>query len=554
VVAVACGLLAGSATVLACRDAESAPTVPDSVLPGVEAPRAWVTILDPDRASPGYTLDLHRRRVPILVDLAGRIVHAWPEARVKSRVRLLPDGSLLAIALGRGLVRYDWEGREVWRYNAGPDLPHHDVIALSNGNVLAIVRRDGEETDDLLELDEHGEELWRWRSADHLVAWADERGISRDDGDLTHLNSVQELPANRWAEAGDQRFRPGNLLISARNLDAVFVIARDSGEVVWSWDQGLDMQHEALMVGPGLPGEGAILLLDNGFRGRHLDRQSRVISIDPLASRLDWEYRSEAFYTPTAGVQQPLPNGNVLVTSTRGGRVFEVTREGAIVWEWLPPTQPVRAARYARDHAPQLAALPRVPLSPVVPPEGYRWIDPRVYQFARRGVSRTVEIEGAPRRVLGRKAACRRLLVPGAPRLALEYGIDRAGLEAAGAAPGDLEFTVTVAEEQAEPVVLLRDRVGGGDPDPWRRWHADLDRLAFRRVTLCVSVEPVDRSTAVLPFGYLGTPSLAPRVLAGGKEPGGDLLAEGDEGEAADLTEEELEEQRRHLRALGYVD
>ncbi|HVS14777.1 MAG TPA: aryl-sulfate sulfotransferase [Thermoanaerobaculia bacterium] len=182
--AVTLALLVAAGVALACRQADPGRGAPDNVLPGVGDPRGWVTMLAPDLTSPGYTLDLYRRRVPIVVDLAGRIVHAWPQARVESRVRLLSDGSLLAIALGRGLVRYDWEGREVWRYHAGRDLPHHDVIALRNGNVLAIVRRDGEETDDLLEVDAGGREVWRWRSGEPLGRWARERGISQDDGDL----------------------------------------------------------------------------------------------------------------------------------------------------------------------------------------------------------------------------------------------------------------------------------------------------------------------------------------------------------------------------------
>ena len=72
--------------------------------PEASQTESWVTVFDPDRAWNGYTLGFYAHRIPILLDMNGRIVHEWPEARVKSRLRLLDDGSLLAIALGRGVV------------------------------------------------------------------------------------------------------------------------------------------------------------------------------------------------------------------------------------------------------------------------------------------------------------------------------------------------------------------------------------------------------------------------------------------------------------------
>ncbi len=36
-------------------------------------------------------------------------------------------------------------------------------------------------------------------------------------------------------------------------------------------------------------------------------------------------------------MQQRLPNGNTLITESSGGRIFEVTRDGEIVWEFFNP-------------------------------------------------------------------------------------------------------------------------------------------------------------------------------------------------------------------------
>ncbi|HXU29510.1 MAG TPA: hypothetical protein VN851_02945, partial [Thermoanaerobaculia bacterium] len=77
----------------------------------------WVTRYDPDRALNGYTLTLHDLRIPILLDMNGRPVHAWRAARIKSRVRLLPNGSILGIGLGHQVVEYDWDGRQTWEWN-----------------------------------------------------------------------------------------------------------------------------------------------------------------------------------------------------------------------------------------------------------------------------------------------------------------------------------------------------------------------------------------------------------------------------------------------------
>ena len=35
------------------------------------------------------------------------------------------------------------------------------------------------------------------------------------------------------------------------------------------------------------------------------------------------------------GKHQPLPNGNILITETEGGRAFEVTPNGETVWSFV---------------------------------------------------------------------------------------------------------------------------------------------------------------------------------------------------------------------------
>jgi len=79
-----------------------------------------------------------------------------------------------------------------------------------------------------------------------------------------------------------------------------------------------------------------ILVFDNGV----MKNASRVLELDPLLEEIIWEYKGDppgSFFTRGRGGNQPLPNGNVLITESNEGHVFEVTREGEIVWEFFNP-------------------------------------------------------------------------------------------------------------------------------------------------------------------------------------------------------------------------
>jgi len=51
-----------------------------------------------------------------------------------------------------------------------------------------------------------------------------------------------------------------------------------------------------------------------------------------------WEYKGDEknkFFSLASGSCQRLPNGNTLITESDRGRVFEVTPQGQIVWEYV---------------------------------------------------------------------------------------------------------------------------------------------------------------------------------------------------------------------------
>ncbi len=170
--------------------------------------------------------------------------------------------------------------------------------------------------------------------------------------------------------------------------------------------------HNIQWIKPGLPGSGHLLVFNNGgslFDGnpqsyifeinQYLDADGRDTGnyVNPpgagyytwkpanprdshkqpkqISNQVVWIYNSErstAFFGYSASGCQRLPNGNTLICSSTEGHLFEVTKEGEVVWEYINPvtregnilevipdcnamTNHVwRAYRYAPDH-PALA-------------------------------------------------------------------------------------------------------------------------------------------------------------------------------------------------------
>ena len=269
------------------------------------------------------------------------------------------------------------------------------------------------EDDHLVEYDAQGRITWEWFAGDHI----DELGFSpaaraaikagagagagpqqqRREFDWLHANSATYLGPNRWFDAGDKRFDPRNVIISSRQASLLAIIARD-GRVVWR--MGPDFrespqlqrigqiigQHQAHLIPKGLPGAGNLLLFDNGgSSGYGFDTpiarngygglaraSSRVLEIDPVKMEMVWSYAPAAgfFGTNISGAQR-LPNGNTLITEGPSGRVFEVTSQRRIVWEYINPAAgPGGNAVYRAYRLPYdwLAQLPRPAEQAVTPP------------------------------------------------------------------------------------------------------------------------------------------------------------------------------------------
>ena len=161
--------------------------------------------------------------------------------------------------------------------------------------------------------------------------------------DYYHLNSIQVLP-NTELGRSDARFQAGNWLVSLRNANLVLILDRDSKRVTWSYGPGeIELQHTPTMLA-----NGNVLIFDNGTHRGY----TRVIELEPRSGKIAWEYRGhppQSFFSKWRGCAQRLPNGNTLITESERGHAFEVSPQGALVWEfWNPEFQDGKRKRIYR--------------------------------------------------------------------------------------------------------------------------------------------------------------------------------------------------------------
>jgi hypothetical protein len=504
-------------------------------------PTSWVRQYRPEASAAGYTLVLYQRRVPMIIDMNGRVVHVWPQVRAVGRARLNRDGSLAVIGTDNLIKEYDWEGRLRWfhRLAVEADFPHHDLIRLANGNYLVLARENKEtQTCYLEEVDRRRGVVWRWLSVDHandFSNWNDQRK------DPTHFNSIHELPPNRHYDAGDERFRPGNILVSARHLNTVFVIDKRSGQIVWQLDKGLDYQHEASMWPRGEAGDGQIVLFNNGRHNLNAYRRSLVQAIDPTAGKVVWQYGSKFFFSSIAGTAQTLPGGNYVITSSHGGRIFELTPDKEIVWELVPPYMPMRPERLAYDHCPQLDALDRPDEVEVIKEQGAGpYIDIDLYQFALWEDYRTQTVAGHPRRLLRSLDECRELMIPPAAKMWVEFGIREERVEGRKLRA---RFQLSIQKNGQASEVLLDRTLTPESESPWRGRWIRLGKYGYQRVQLCVSTEA---------SGEMNNPEdmvawSSPLIRSSVHHPY-------EERKESHVSERERKLREQQLKALGYVN
>lgn len=321
---------------------------------------------------------------------------------------------------GGQLSLFDWDGNLLWQYlvSDSTQLQHHDVEPLPNGNILVLawerkfkpeVIAAGHDTstsgnelwpEQILELRPIGtdsaEIVWEWHAWDHIIQDYDNTkpnyGIVADHPELFDLNffTLTGLPVNTaaadWMHCNSIDYNPvtDQITLSSRHWHEVWVIDHSTttaeaaghtggnsgkgGDLLYRWgnpqtygrgdssDQKLFGPHDALFVPQGYPGEGNIMVFNNGNNRLDGSSYSSVDEITPPTdlsgnyiigangpygpTDLTWTYFStptSLFYSHNVSGAQRQPNGTTLICEGNQGHFFEVDSAGITVWDYINP-------------------------------------------------------------------------------------------------------------------------------------------------------------------------------------------------------------------------
>jgi hypothetical protein len=331
---------------------------------------------DPARAGDGYTLIAPQTDSGnvYLVGMDSKVVHHWKmPCRPGRHAVVLPNGNLgyngnmpnapdlyPAWMLWHGGSFYEAtpEGKIVWEYS--DPFHHHDALWLPNGNLLygAMERMpkefaarvvggssahdlpDGTIWGDVIkEVNRKGGIVWQWKCWEHLRP---EDFPIHTIFDRYHWPLINGLNVTR----------AGLVLMSLRTTSGVIGVDKATGDVKMVIPHPVVAQQHTPV---GLA-NGNILIFDNGnLRHGVTAPSSRVVEVNPTTNKVEWEYfdtMRPAFFSPYMGAAQRLPNGNTHITESATGRLFDVTPDREIVWEYVIPYFAEYAEAEARKYVP----------------------------------------------------------------------------------------------------------------------------------------------------------------------------------------------------------
>lgn len=332
-----------------------------------------------------------------LIDSTGRILHRWkvdpakiwPKSPYTDHVRnrkntsynyihgcyLFDNGDVLFNIEYMGLVRMNASGEVLWT------LPgyrtHHSISRDQDGNFWVCGLKWIEDTpegrarladypglrlpvgeDFALKVSEDGKILREISILKVLYQNGYKQFIrqsSKRTDDILHTNDVETLHsdmANQYP-----LFNAGDILISCRFLNAVFVIDKETEKIKWYCNRFLQ-QHD-----PDFLKNGWISVFDNnndGTENGYYPGGSRIVAVKPGRDEIRIFYpktKEQEFYTSYGGKVQYLANGNMLITEAWRGRVFETDPSGRTVWEWVQE-------RYNENLVPEVLEGTRYPFTP----------------------------------------------------------------------------------------------------------------------------------------------------------------------------------------------
>jgi len=395
-----------------------------AVWAAAEEPSPGWTLISPLMTTDAYLIDLDESVVMTWhgADRPATIAYLLPDGSILRPCRA-EGGQFASGGEGGRIQRIDAEDHVVWDFlfSTYEYQQHHDIEPMPNGHVLMIayerktleeaveagrIGADGEMWPTLLVEVEptgatEGEVVWEWHLWDHLIQDVDPEkqnyGVIADHPELLDVNAGH-VPqgGGDWdhANAVDYHAELDQILISCRATSEIYIIDHSTtteeaaghtggnrghgGDFLYRWgnpqvydrgdstDQYFYAEHGGNWIDAGLPGEGNILVFNNGDRPELFNDYSTVDEIDPpmddqgnylLApdsafgpSAPAWTYGEpgEFYGGPTHCGAYRMPNGNTLICASRTHELFEVTEEGTLVWDYqVPEGRLSRAPRYA---------------------------------------------------------------------------------------------------------------------------------------------------------------------------------------------------------------
>ena len=241
--------------------------------------------------------------------------------------------------------------------------------------------------DIIMEIDPTTDEtVWQWNPWDHLiqefnadlpnygdVSQRPERiDINYQPYFLKGISPPNDLDHGNWMHANMVNYNPelDQIVLSVRAFDEFWIIdhsastaeaAGPAGDLLWRWgnpatygqgdltqDRQLFHQHDVQWIEPGLLGAGNILLFNNQNGFGTDEEYSSVLEVKPplqadgtydweQKAEIVWSYTADGFHSRAVSGAQRLPNGNTLITEGMHGRLFEVSADGEVVWEFVNP-------------------------------------------------------------------------------------------------------------------------------------------------------------------------------------------------------------------------
>ena len=359
-----------------------------------------------------------------LINNDGNVVQQWTGlSPIASTPYLLQGGELLrpcrvqpappmtGAAYGGRVQRFAFDGTLLWDFTFSDEnnQPHHDICAMPNGNVLLIAwerktQQEGQVVgrqnlngeiwpDQIVEVQptgpNSGEIVWEWHLWDHLIQDINPTlpnyGVISEHPEKLDVNKGNIHPKNSdWIHLNALDYNPNldQIVMSSNTLDEIFIInhamtteeaAGPAGDLLYRWGNPSNYErpgehvlwnvHGVNWIDEGLPGEGNLLLFNNG----NDDEMSDLIEFtaplsaddtyeiadgqpfDPVPSDYAFFYESPDFYGDHLCGVYRLPNGNTVATNGPEREIREVDASGTVVWQYFTQQSLMRAVKYSMD-------------------------------------------------------------------------------------------------------------------------------------------------------------------------------------------------------------